>query len=77
MHFLPLIQRKRYVKLNKDNLLQCSCKRYERYGYPCHHLFHVLGCKETSEIQREWIHIRWYKEYKYEVIDFNFSATES
>ena len=43
--------------------MQCSCKKYERYGYPCHHLFHVLNCKDTSSLKKEWIHIRWSKEY--------------
>ena len=47
----------------QDGYLQCSCKQYERFGYPCHHLLHVLNCFSTNQIQREWIHIRWSKEY--------------
>ena len=62
-HFLPLTQRLRYVKVNEDGFLLCSCKNYQRYGYPCHHLLHVLKCYSTSEIKKEWIHIRWTKEY--------------
>ena len=46
-----------------EGFLSCSCKTYERYGYPCHHLFHVLECNKTSDIQKEWIHIRWTKDY--------------
>ena len=56
LHFLPMIQRKRYVSC-QDGYLQCSCKVYERYGYPCHHILHVINCTSTNDVKREWIHI--------------------
>ena len=62
-HFLPLIQRLRYVKINSDNMLEYSCNLYKQYGYPCHHMFHVLNCQSISDIKKEWIRIRWTKEY--------------
>ena len=46
-----------------DGFLSCSCKTYERYGYPCHHLLHVLKATSTHDIKKEWIHIRWSKDY--------------
>ena len=62
LHFLPMIQRKRYVKCT-NGYLSCSCKMYERYGYPCHHMLHIVQCFKTNDIKREWIHIRWSKDY--------------
>ena len=46
-----------------QDLLMCSCRRYERYGYPCHHMFHVMKVYKTEEVKKEWIHIRWFKHY--------------
>lgn len=43
--------------------MKCSCKTYERYGYPCHHLLHAVGCETIHDIQKEWIDICWTKEY--------------
>ena len=43
--------------------MKCSCKTYERYGYPCHHILHVCDCNSIHSIQREWIDIRWTKNY--------------
>ena len=43
--------------------MKCSCHMYERYGYPCHHLFHVLSCNSIHNIQKEWIDVRWTKSY--------------
>ena len=63
LHYIPVIQRLRYVTLTKDKFLKCSCKTTQRYGYPCHHIFHVLKCYDTKSIKKEWIHIRWSKEY--------------
>lgn len=51
-----------YITLS-NGYLQCSCKVYERYGYPCHHTLHVVNCYCTHDIKREWIHIRWSKDY--------------
>ena len=62
LHYLPLIKRKRYVH-NDNGMLYCSCKTMERFGYPCHHLLHVIGCTKIDEIKLEWIHIRWFKKY--------------
>ena len=67
-NFLPYMRRVRTVRLTENNYLQCSCKGYERYGYPCHHLLHVLKCYKTADIKRHWIHIRWsgfYCKYHY------------
>ena len=66
--FLPYIKQIRKVTKNIDGHLFCSCKHYELYGYPCHHLFHVLKCYNIHDIKREWIHIRWtnvYSRYHY------------
>lgn len=66
--YLPYMRRIRTVTKNEDGMLQCSCKGYERYGYPCHHLLHVLKCYTTGDILHEWIHIRWtnvYSRYHY------------
>ena len=46
-----------------QDLLMCSCRKYERYGYPCHHMFHVMKVYKTEEVKKEWIHIRWFKHY--------------
>ena len=46
-----------------DGFLQCSCKTYERHGYPCHHILHVCNCNSIHQVQREWIDIRWTKDY--------------
>ena len=62
LHFLPRIKRKRYVTIT-NSVLHCSCKKMERFGYPCHHLLHVIGCKSIHDIKPEWIHIRWFKKY--------------
>jgi len=62
LHYLPRIKRKRYVSITK-NVLQCSCKTMERFGYPCHHLLHVIGCNSIHNVNPEWIHIRWFKKY--------------
>ena len=43
--------------------LKCSCHMYDRYGYPCHHLLHVLSCTSIHNIQVEWIDVRWTKSY--------------
>ena len=43
--------------------MKCSCKTYERHGYPCHHLLHVVGCESIHDVQKEWIDICWTKEY--------------
>jgi hypothetical protein len=51
------------ILLYKDNLLSCSCQTYSRYGYPCHHLLHVMNVQDTSEFRKEWVHIRWSKDY--------------
>ena len=61
--FLPYIKRIRTVTKSSEGQLKCSCKYYERHGYPCQHLFHVLKCYETKDVQKEWIHIRWTKAY--------------
>ena len=61
--YLPYIQRIRIVTKSADGHLECSCKCYPRHGYPCHHLLHVLRCYDTSDILREWIHIRWVNVY--------------
>ena len=66
--FLPYIKRIRTVTKDSNGFLRCSCKGFERYGYPCHHLLHVLKCYETKNIKREWVHIRWtnvYSRYQY------------
>ena len=52
-----------YIFLHIDGFLHCSCKTYERYGYPCHHMLHVCDCKTIHDVQREWIDIRWTKDY--------------
>lgn len=62
LHYLPMIKRKRYVTIH-DGMLCCSCKTMERFGYPCHHLLHVIGCTKIDDIKLEWIHIRWFKKY--------------
>ena len=61
--FLPYIKRIREVSKDVHGYLSCTCRCYERYGYPCHHLLHVLKCYSTHNVQREWIHIRWSKVY--------------
>ena len=63
LHYLPVFQRLRTVILDNNNFLKCSCKTIQRHGYPCHHLLHVLKCFNTPEIKKEWIHIRWTKDY--------------
>lgn len=70
---LPYIQRIRVIKKDTDSYLTCSCKGYERHGYPCHHLFHVLGCYDTKSVKYEWLHIRWTKGYT----KFHYSRSET
>ncbi len=62
LHFLPRIKRKRYVTIT-NGVLNCSCKTMERFGYPCHHLLHVMAVPSIHDIKSEWIHIRWFKKY--------------
>ena len=62
LHFLPRIKRKRYVTIT-NSVLHCSCKKMERFGYPCHHLLHVMAVPSIHDIKSEWIHIRWFKKY--------------
>ena len=44
-------------------MLLCSCQTFQRYGYPCHHIFHVMNIYSTEQVKKEWIHIRWFKHY--------------
>lgn len=62
LHYLPRIKRKRYVQIY-NGVLCCSCKTMQRYGYPCHHLLHVIQCRNINDFKLDWIHIRWYKRY--------------
>ena len=66
-------QKTNFSNLCLKGFLNCSCKTYERFGYPCHHLLHVLQCNDTSSICKEWIHIRWSKEY---VLNYLHNDTE-
>ena len=59
LYFLAFVK---IVSVNSE-LSMCSCKRYQRYGYPCHHMFHIMNVYNTAEVKKEWIHIRWYKHY--------------
>ena len=57
IHHLPYLKQIRTVQQNICGHLTCSCKCYERYGYPCHRLFHILKCYKTNDVKHEWIHI--------------------
>lgn len=74
--FLPYIKRIREVTRTTNGHLLCSCKCYERYGYPCHHLLHVLKCYNTQDVKREWIHIRWTNVYTRYHFSRDSSATQ-
>ena len=58
-----------------DGFLQCSCKIYERYGYPCHHLLHVCGCQSIHDIKKEWIDISWSKDYLLQYLHHDTDST--
>ena len=73
LHFLPMIQRKRYVT-STNSYLTCSFQMYERYGYPCHHILHVVECFKTSDIKRKYIHIRWSKDYLFNYLNPSTSS---
>ena len=62
LHSVPVVRRKRFLSLDSD-MLKCTCRMYQRFGYPCHHMFHVMDVYDTSKVKKEWIHIRWYKHY--------------
>ena len=47
------------------------------YGYFCHHIAHVADIRDTSDVKREWIHIRYSKEYLVSQYDPNTTEAQT
>ena len=68
LHFIMILTKSSGIVLMHfvicfEDMLMCSCRTFQRYGYPCHHMFHVMNIYKTGDVRKEWIHIRWYKYY--------------
>ena len=52
--------KERLVQMNKSNMFgTCSCKLYESYGIPCHHIIQVLRAEKQNKIPSIYIMKRW------------------
>ncbi|KAK9071749.1 hypothetical protein SSX86_008178 [Deinandra increscens subsp. villosa] len=51
-----------FTRIDGDITCTCSCKRFERYGLLCSHVFYVLTMFEVLEIPQKYIMKRWTKE---------------
>ncbi|XP_076881591.1 protein FAR1-RELATED SEQUENCE 5-like [Bidens hawaiensis] len=45
-----------------DQIISCSCKRFEFFGLPCRHIFYVLRISFVTEFPKKYIVRRWRKE---------------
>ncbi|KAK8695043.1 hypothetical protein V6N13_072585 [Hibiscus sabdariffa] len=44
--------------------IQCTCKKFESYGYLCSHALRILNVKNIKEISKRYILRRWTKDAK-------------
>nr|XP_043639392.1 protein FAR1-RELATED SEQUENCE 5-like [Erigeron canadensis] len=61
-YFDELVQRHSQVTSNsEDKVVTCSCKKFERCGLFCKHIYYVLRLCGVEEIPNEYITKRWTK----------------
>ena len=47
-----------------EETFRCSCRMFESFGLPCHHIFYVMTVEQLKKILASLILKRWTKEAK-------------